>query len=113
MSSQFVFQEDNDPKRSSKLCRTYLELIEKEILCKKMFWSPQSPDLPPIEFLWNEMDRKVRQMLHRSASDLLIKLLQVWSSFSEEKLVKLLERTSRICNAVIQAKGGHINEKDL
>ena len=52
-------------------------------------------------------------MLPISASDLWIKLLQVWNSFPKEKLVKLLERISRICNAVIRAKGGHINGKDL
>lgn len=78
-----------------------------------MIWPPQSPDLSPIELLWDEMDRKVREMLPTSASDLWIKLQEVWNSFSEETLMKLIERMPRICNAVIRAKGGHIDEKDL
>jgi len=110
---KFVFQQDNDPKHSSKLCRAYLESLENEKVCKTMLWPPQSPDLSPIELLWDEMDRKVRQMLPTSANDLWIKLVQVWNSFPEEKLVKLLQRMPRICNAVIRAKGNHINEKDL
>jgi len=52
-------------------------------------------------------------MLLTSANDLWTKLLQVWNSLPEERFLKLLERMSRICNAVISAKGGLVNKKDL
>ena len=83
------------------------------MMYKKMFWPLQSPDISPIEPLWDEMGRKVRQILPTSASHLWIKLPQSWNSFHEEKPLKLLERMRRIYNAVIRAKGGHINEKYL
>nr|XP_032528103.1 uncharacterized protein LOC116778268 [Danaus plexippus plexippus] len=53
----FIFQQDNDPKHSSKLCRGYLDKKEAEGVLKNMVWPPQSPDLNPIELCgksWTE-----------------------------------------------------------
>ena len=44
----FIFQEDNDPKHSSRLCRGYLENIKID----RMELSAQSPDVNLIENLW-------------------------------------------------------------
>lgn len=46
--SEYIFQQDNDPKHTSKLVRSYLE--ERKI--KTLTWPPQSPDMNPIETLW-------------------------------------------------------------
>eukprot|EP00733_Pompholyxophrys_punicea_P001960 Pompholyxophrys_punicea_v1_NODE_1226_length_851_cov_50.238693.p1 type:complete len:119 gc:universal NODE_1226_length_851_cov_50.238693:650-294(-) len=35
----FVFQEDNDPKHSSKLCRNYLARKEAAGVCQRMEWA--------------------------------------------------------------------------
>jgi hypothetical protein len=36
----FVFQQDNDPKHSFKLCQKYLEQKERAGLLKVMLWPP-------------------------------------------------------------------------
>jgi hypothetical protein len=41
----FTFQEDNDPKHSSRLWRNYLSNQERLEKLKMMKWPAQSPDL--------------------------------------------------------------------
>ncbi len=44
-------------------------------------WPAQSPDLNPIEHLWNKVDRRLRQLPHNitSAEDLWNKIQLVWN----------------------------------
>lgn len=109
----FVFQQDNDPKHTSNLCRNYLESKENEGVLQLMDWPPQSPDINPIELLWDELDRQVREMRPKSQTHLWQCLEQAWYNLEPEKMQKLVERLPRICQAVIKAKGGHFDEKRL
>lgn len=45
VGKEFVFQQDNDPKHSSKLCQSYLQKKEASGKLKIMQWPPKSPDL--------------------------------------------------------------------
>ena len=44
----FVFQQENDPKHTSRLCKGYLTK-ESDGVLHQLTWPPQSPDLRPIE----------------------------------------------------------------
>jgi len=44
LKKNFIFQEDNEPKHASKLCRNYKNSQEKSGLLRGMNWS-QSADL--------------------------------------------------------------------
>jgi len=45
----FIFQQDNDPKRTSRLCKGYLTKKESDGVLRQMTWTPQPSDLNPIE----------------------------------------------------------------
>lgn len=109
----FIFQQDNDPKHSSKLCRGYVNGLEEEGQLVNMVWPAQSPDLNPIELLWDELDREVRKMRPLNHKHLWHCLQECWSKINETTLMKLINRMPRICKAVIKAEGGYFEEAKI
>lgn len=109
----FVFQHDNDPKHTAHLCVNYLRSKENASVLKTMDWPAQSPDLNPIEKLWDELDRQVKKLRPTSQPDLWLKLKQVWDRLQPEILRKLVNRMPKLCQAVIKARGSHFDENRL
>lgn len=109
----FVLQQDNDPKHTSNLCKNYVakKAASKELV--NMVWPPQSPDLNPIELLWDELDRRVRLMRPTNQKQLWDCLQKAWRSIPSSTLLKLVSRMPKVCAAVIKARGGYFEESKL
>ena len=107
----WMFQQDNDPKHTSNLCRTYLDRKVQAGQITHMIWPPQSPDLSPIELLWEEVDRQVQAKRPTSLEKLVAIVKETWNEISEDVLEKLLHRMPLLCQAVIDAEGGYFDEK--
>ncbi|GIY13323.1 transposable element Tcb1 transposase [Caerostris darwini] len=75
---------------------------------KRMEWPAQSPDLNPIEHLWDELDRRLRACtpLSKSKPELWNFLLNIWKEIPLATMTNLVESMPRRVAAVIAAKGG-------
>ena len=71
----------------------------------------QSPDLNPIELVWEEVDRQIEARKPTNEAMLLEVVNSVWANLTSEVLNKLVERLPRLCKAVIKAEGGYFDEK--
>ena len=100
----FNRQQANDPKHTSRLCQNYLRRKEQDCRLQIMEWPAQSPDLNPIELIWDELDRRVKAKQPTSATHLWELLQQCCEELSEQYLISIVERMPRVCSAVISAK---------
>ena len=72
-------------------------------------WPAKSPELNPIEHVWNLFDRSVRaRAIHpRNVSKLAGALVEEWGNISQQELANLVQSMRRRCIAVLNAAGGH------
>jgi hypothetical protein len=97
----WIFQQDNDPKHMALINKRYLENKGVNILN----WPAQSPDLNPIENLWNELDRQLQNRDCNSEDELFDTLKDGWDDLTAEYMEKLVDSMPRRCAAVIAANG--------
>ena len=96
----FTFQHDNDPKHASKLVTKFLEEM-----VPVMTWPSQSPDLNPIENLWEILERQIRTKNYSNRQELFEALAEKWQNMELTIIERLLESMPRRCQAVIKNKG--------
>jgi len=98
------FQQDNDPKHTSKLAKAYLASKHIDVLD----WPPSSPDMSPIENAWDHLDHMVRlhNPLPQNIEQLWAALQEEWQKLDQAYITKLYHSIPDRVMALKVAKGG-------
>jgi len=96
-------QEDNAPIHTAKKTEAWQSKNKIPLLP----WPAQSPDLNPIEHLWDELDRRIseRKQKPKNEDELFDFLLEEWNKIPIEVLEKLVNSMSNRVKLVVEAKG--------
>ena len=100
-----IFQQDNNSKHTSKCAQRWF----KDNGIKVLDWPAQSPDLNPIEHLWQML--KFRLAAYptepKGVEELWRRVEVEWEKIPKEDCLKLINSMPRRVAAVLKAKGGY------
>ena len=101
-----IFQQDNAPCHVAG----YATWWRQTHGIHSMAWPAQSPDLNPIENLWDHLNQQIRKRrpLPTSASSLMVALQDEWGRIPVAVLRKLVASMPTRVTSVVEAKGWHI-----
>lgn len=100
-----VFQQDNACCHVAQLTMDFLNFHHIRVLS----WPAMSPDLNPIEHLWDELGRCVHNRINppETLDQLRRALVAEWTNIPQAFIRNLIASMRRRCQAVIDARGGH------
>lgn len=78
-------------------------------LVAKITAKAQSPDLNPIEHVWDERNRRIRRLSQppRTLHQLEVALVNEWNNITQAEIRNYILSMRSRCLAVINANGGH------
>ena len=100
-----MFQHDNAWPHVARICTQFLEAENVPVLP----WPAYSPDMSPIEQVWDALDLRVRQHVPVPANiqQLCTAIEEEWDNIPQATINSLINSMQRRCVVLHEANGGH------
>lgn len=101
----FVLMDDNARPHRAHVVDDFLETED----IARMVWPARSPDLNPIEHVWDALGRRVASREHPPTTHqaLRVALQEEWALLPQHEIDDIIRSMPRRCEACIAARGGH------
>lgn len=101
-----TLQQDNAPPHRARVTQQFLTDHNIDLINP---WPAVSPDLNPIEHVWDMLGRTVSNMHPppQNNDELFDALSNAWNNIPQQQLATLVHSMRRRCQAVVNAAGGH------
>ena len=96
LGNRWRFQQDNDPKHTSRLAKAFLQENMPEV----MDWPSNSPDLNPTENLWSIVKGNVERRMPKNQDELERFMIEEWRNIPESTLINLVGSMRRRCERI-------------
>lgn len=105
IGENFIFMHDNARPHTARIVQEYLADTGISV----MNWPARSPDLNPIEHVWDHMKRQVRAEVNPPQTLLQLKqsLDRIWRNIDQDFIRNLILSMPRRCQEIINARGGN------
>ncbi|GFV33189.1 transposable element Tcb2 transposase [Trichonephila clavipes] len=106
MGVQFLFMDDNAPCHRTVAAE---QLLESEDI-ERMDWPVRSPDLNPIEHIWDFLGRRLaaRTLPPVTIRELRLALQDEWAAMPQQLIDTLILSMGRRCETCLAVRGDHI-----
>ncbi|GFU29527.1 transposable element Tcb2 transposase [Trichonephila clavipes] len=106
MGLQFLFMDDNKPCHRTVAAE---QLLESEDI-ERMDWPTRSPDLNPIEHVWDFLGRRLaaRTLPPVTIRELRLALQDEWAAMPQQLIDTLILSMGRRCETCLAVRGDHI-----
>ena len=101
----FVYVQDNATPHVARRTADFLHTQEVEV----MAWPPRSPDMNPIEHVWDQMGVFIREMENppTNLAELRHAVQAAWDSVTQDSIADLIDGMPRRVAALAAARGGY------
>ncbi|GFU63514.1 transposable element Tcb2 transposase [Trichonephila clavipes] len=101
----FIFMDDNAPCHLAVLIDDFLETEN----IQRMSWPANSPDLNPIEHVWDMLGRQIAALTHppSSVTELKRALQEAWNRLNPQLIYHLIASMVNRCAACLAVRGDH------
>lgn len=105
VGADFILMHDNARCHTAHITQQFLH----EVQIPTMDWPPLSPDMNPIEHLWDELKRRVRARnpAPLNVAELRAALSEEWDRIPQDTVSNLIRSMRNRLEALIRARGGN------